>query len=66
MKIIVTLYALDKVRQESSNFDSNKLPVKKFKSIVFDFTDILTYLDELNFTISTGNYPLEEIEVINK
>jgi hypothetical protein len=65
-EIIVTLYALDKVRQEGSNFNYSKLPVKKFKSNALDFADVLPYIDELNFTLSNGNYPLEEMEVINK
>ena len=65
-EIIVTLYALDKIRQEGTNFDHNKLPVKKFKSSVLSFGDVLSYVEEFNFTLSNGNYRLEDIEVINK
>ena len=65
-EFIVTLYALDKVKQEGSNYDKNKLPVKKFKSFTLTFADMLPYLSEFNFTISPGNYPLEDIEIMNK
>jgi hypothetical protein len=65
-EIIVTLYALDKIRQDGTNFNHNKLPVKKFKSSTVSFEDILPYVNELNFTLNTGNYSVEDIEVINK
>jgi len=65
-ELIVTLYALDKVRQEGNTFDKNKLPVKKFKSTTIKFTDMLPFLEDFNFTVSPGNYPLEDIEVMNR
>jgi len=65
-EFIVTLYALDKVRQEGTTYDPNKLPVKKFKSFNLTFQDMLPYIAEFNFTISPGNYPLDDIEVMNK
>lgn len=65
-EIILTLYALDKVRQEGSTFDKDKLPVKKFKMNSLPPFDILSFIDEFNFTISTGNYSIEDMEVINK
>ncbi|MBA3664232.1 MAG: hypothetical protein H0W61_08495 [Bacteroidetes bacterium] len=66
METIVTLYALDKVRQEGTNYDQQKIPVKKFKSITLTLIDILPYVMEFNFTISEGNYDIEDMEVINK
>lgn len=65
-EIIVTLFALDKVRQEGTNFDPDKIPVKKFKMNPFPLNDILSFISELNFTLTTGNYSLEDMEVINK
>jgi hypothetical protein len=63
---IITVYAIDKNRLEGSNFNKNKLPVKKFK-LAFPFLkDILPFIEECNFTLTTGHYPLEDMEVINK
>lgn len=63
---IVTIYALDKIRQESSTADSNKLPVKKFKLEQVSVRELLQFFDEFNFTLSSGNYNLEDMEVLNK
>lgn len=65
-EIAVTLYALDKVRQEGSNYNINKIPVKKFKTSSFGLSELFGFIDEFNFTLSAGNYPLEDMEVINK
>lgn len=65
-EILVTLYALDKFRQEGSNFNPEKLPVKKFKSTSFELYDVLVFVKEFNVTLSTGNYRPEDMEVINK
>lgn len=65
-EIAVTLYALDKVRQEGSNYNINKIPVKKFKTTSFGVSELLAFVQEFNFTLSVGNYPIEEMEVINK
>lgn len=62
----VTLYALDKVKQEGTNYDIHKLPVKKFKSNPVTFMDVLSFIDEFNFTLTTGNHSIEDMEVINK
>lgn len=63
---VVTLYAVDKIRQEGTTFNQDKMPVKKFKSTQIDLVTLLPYLLEFNFTLSTGNYDLDDIEVINK
>lgn len=65
-EIIVTLYALDKVRQEGSNYNIHKIPVKKFKTSSLGLAEMLAFVQEFNFTLSAGNYPLEDMEVINK
>jgi hypothetical protein len=65
-EVVVTLYALDKVRQEGTTYHKDKLPVKKFKMNAVYSADVLSFIDEFNFTITTGNYPIEDMEVINK
>lgn len=63
---VLTLYALDKSRQEGSNFTPGKIPVKKFKLHPPFLQDIIPFIEECNFTLTTGNYPLADMEVINK
>lgn len=63
---IVTIYALDKARQETSTTDLNKLPVKKFKLEHISVRELLQFFEEFNFTLSSGHYNLEDMEVINK
>ncbi|MDQ3047727.1 MAG: hypothetical protein M3R27_09285 [Bacteroidota bacterium] len=65
-EIIVTIYAMDKVRQEGNNFLPDKYPVKKFKLENLPFEKLYTYLEDFNFTLSSGNYALEEMQVLNK
>jgi hypothetical protein len=64
---IVTLFALDKFRQEGTNYNTaEKVPVKKFKSSRVALIDVLAYIEEFNFTLGAGNYDLDEMQVINK
>ncbi|MFT3682103.1 MAG: hypothetical protein QM791_17640 [Ferruginibacter sp.] len=63
---VVTVYALDKIRQEDSSLDRNKIPVKKFKVPDIELSSLLSYCSAFNFTLSTGNYDIEDIEVKNK
>jgi hypothetical protein len=62
----VTLYALDRVRHSRSDFDPAELPVKKFKSNGLPLMEVFALIEEFNFTLTTGNYPLELMRVINK
>jgi hypothetical protein len=62
----ITLYALDRVRHERTNYSPEELPVKKFKAKGFHLMDILAVLEEFNFTLTTGNYPVDIMRVINK
>lgn len=65
-EIVVTVFAMDKNRLKGTNYDKNKVPVKKFK-LAFSFLhDILPFIEECNFTLTTGHYPLENMEVVNK
>jgi hypothetical protein len=63
---IVTLYSVDKNRIEGTNFSKDKMPVKKFKLNMDFLKDILPFVEECNFTLTTGNYPLMDMEVINR
>jgi hypothetical protein len=66
MEMIITLYALDKARQEGSNYNINRLPVRKFKLNNLSALDVLEFVSEFNLTLSTGNYDISDMEVINK
>ena len=63
---IITIYALDKKRQEGTNYDIEKFPVKKFKLTDVSLTDLFSYCSSFNCTLTTGNYELDDMEVINK
>ena len=65
-EVIVTAYALDKQRQEGSTYDPDKLPVKKFKIENVSVSKLFDWFGEFNFTLSSGNYDIEDMEVINK
>lgn len=62
---IITIYALDKRRQEGTNFSIDKLPVKKFK-VQMSINDLIEKFSNINFTIGNGNFDLNDIEVLNK
>lgn len=63
---IITIYAVDKKRQEGTSFGENKIPVKKFKLTTVPLSELFSYCSSFNCTLSTGNYPLENMEVVNK
>lgn len=63
---IVTVYALDKYRQEGTTYHPDKIPVKKFKILNVSAAEFFHIFEELNFTLSTGNYSITDMEVINK
>lgn len=63
---VVTIYALDKMKQYDGNFDTGKIPVKKFKLNMLSVKDLFRYCASFNFTLTNGKYPVEEMEVINK
>jgi len=64
---VVTVYAIDKMHQYSSNnHDAGKVPVKKFKLDLLSVKDLFRYCDSFNCTLTVKDYPIEEIDVINK
>ena len=65
-EVVVTLYAADKIRQEDSTVDPDKIPVKKFKVPGIPLQELFRYIGSLNCTLTTNNYPLEAMVVVNK
>jgi hypothetical protein len=63
---VITVYALDKMRQFEGNSDAGKIPVKKFKLDMLSVKELFSYCGSFNCTLTTGAYPVEEMEVINK
>lgn len=62
----LTLYALDKFRQETSSTNSDKLPVHKFKREIESPLILLEFFSEFNCTLGAGNFPLDDMEVVNR
>ena len=63
---IITVYAVDKLRQEGSSVNVSKIPVKKFKLSTLSVNELFSYCAGFNFTLSTGNYALEDMEITNR
>lgn len=63
---IITVYALDKIRQEDRTTGNDRFPVKKFKISDLPITSVLSYFSAFNCTLSNGNYNIDEMEVMNK
>lgn len=63
---VITIYAVDKVRQEDTDISKDKIPVKKFKINTIPVNELFSYCTSLNFTLTTGNFELDSMEVMNK
>jgi hypothetical protein len=63
---VITIYAVDKIRQEGTAFGKEKIPVKKFKLDTLPLQSLFAYCESFNFTLTTGNYQLEDMQIINK
>ena len=63
---VITVYAVDKNRQENTTLNTGTIPVKKFKITTLPVNELFSYCAGFNFTLSTGNYPMKDMEVINK
>lgn len=63
---VITIYAIDKNRQESTKLSTGKIPVKKFKFQPVSLYDMLPFIEEANFTLTTGIYPMKDMQVINR
>ena len=63
---VITVYAVDKTRQENSSINAGKIPVKKFKITTLPVAELFSYCAGFNCTLSTGNYAIADMEVFNK
>lgn len=63
-KPIVTIYALDK-EIVTGSLKKDKKPVHKFK-IEMNFEELFGKFRKFSFTVVTGDYNIEEMEVVNK
>src|SRR5438045_90776 len=59
-KPIITIYAVDKFKQEKNNYPKDKLPVKKFK-LSIPFEAFLQHLKRFDFTVSNDAYDIKDI-----
>lgn len=68
LETVITVYAIDKHLRltNSTSVSAGKLPVKKFKISEIQVNELFTYCTGFNCTLSTGNYALEDMEVINR
>jgi hypothetical protein len=62
---VITLYAVDKMKQDQNNYPKDKLPVKKFK-LKMSMDDFLKHIKKFDFTVSVGAYDLEDMLVVKK
>lgn len=62
---IVTLYAVDKFKQEQHNYPYNKLPVRKFKLRISP-RELLRYVKRFDLTLTNDAYDLQDMLVMNK
>lgn len=63
---VITVYAVDKIRQEDSTADPSKVQVKKFKITGVSLSAVFAYCSSFNCTLNTGNYDIEDMEVTNR
>lgn len=62
---IITLYAVDKSRQEQTTASGEKLPVKKFK-MEMDAHTFLNSIKSFDLVVSDDAFDISDIEVINR
>jgi hypothetical protein len=62
---IVTLYAVDKFKQEQDNYPKNKLPVRKFKLRISP-GEFLRYVKRFDLTLTNDTYDIQDMLVMNK
>lgn len=62
---VITLYAVDKSRQEQSGTHGEKLPVHKFK-MEMDCHTFLNCIKSFDLVVSDNAFDIADMEVINK
>ena len=63
---VITIYAVDKVRQENTTLNLDKIPVKKFKITTLMVNELFSYVEGFNCTITTGVHDIKNMAIINK
>jgi hypothetical protein len=63
---VITVYATDKIREEDTDLKAEKIAVKKFKINTIPVNELFSYCAAFNCTLTTGNYDLANMEVMNK
>lgn len=63
--LILTFFAVDKYKQEQSNYPKDKLPVKKFK-LSITWEDFMKYTRRFDFVVSNGAFDISDMLVLNK
>jgi hypothetical protein len=64
-EVMMTIFAEDRMNR-STSLHQGKIPVKKFKKQLTTASELYEFFNAYNFTISDGDYQLEEMEVTNK
>jgi hypothetical protein len=62
-EMIITIYAVDRSHLNEVQGKGKKLKVKKFKLEHIPVADLFKYLEAFNFTVSPGQYNIEDMEV---
>jgi hypothetical protein len=65
-EVIVTLYAVDRSKQEQTDsFPPDKLPVRKFK-LEMNWLKFLSYIKQFDMVVSDGSFDIRDMVVVNK
>lgn len=62
---VVTLFAVDKSKQETNGYPKEKLPVKKFKMEI-SWPELFSFVKRFDLVVTTGSYDISDMLVINK
>jgi hypothetical protein len=60
---VITLYAMDRKKQEENKLPKRKLPVRKFKLTV-SFNDFLKQIKQFDFTLTEKNVDVGQFPVV--
>ena len=62
---VITLFAVDKHKQEGNDYPADKLPVRKFK-IRVPFEDFIRCFKRFDVTLTNDAYDIKDMLVMNK
>jgi hypothetical protein len=65
-EITLTVFAIDNTHLSTDGTYHEKVGVKKFKLQNIHLKELFNFVEEFNFTLTTGKYPLDAMEVLNK